>query len=348
MKGFATGIAALLGLAAQAAPELPPEVRRQLADIDKHGALTQETDLAYDTSVVHPAYTVRHPAVLIDAAHRNFHTPATGYRPFAGLIASDGYRIATNERPFSAATLAGHDVLVIANAGTPEAGGSGDAPAFTDEECRAVSDWVRGGGALLLIADHAPFGTAAEPLARAFGVEMSKGVTADRDHADPETGNASFILYRRDDGRFGSHPILDGRDASERIGQVMTFSGQSLRGPRDSVVLLSLGENARDRAQPSQAEVQTAIAAARESARREGRAAPVAIPMTLQNAGTSAAGRAQALAFRFGRGRVVVLGEAAMLSAQRVSGRAFGMNRPGIDNRQFALNVMHWLSGLLD
>jgi hypothetical protein len=25
----------------------------------------------------------------------------------------------------------------------------------------------------------------------------------------------------------------------------------------------------------------------------------------------------------------------------------FGMNRPGIDNRQLALNIMHWLSGLL-
>ena len=25
----------------------------------------------------------------------------------------------------------------------------------------------------------------------------------------------------------------------------------------------------------------------------------------------------------------------------------FGMNREGIDNRQLALNIMHWLSGLL-
>jgi hypothetical protein len=24
-----------------------------------------------------------------------------------------------------------------------------------------------------------------------------------------------------------------------------------------------------------------------------------------------------------------------------------GMNFPGVDNRQFALNVMHWLSGLI-
>jgi hypothetical protein len=39
-----------------------------------------------------------------------------------------------------------------------------------------------------------------------------------------------------------------------------------------------------------------------------------------------------------------------MLSAQLIGPdrRPFGMNRSGIDNRQFALNVMHWLSGLLD
>ena len=52
---------------------------------------------------------------------------------------------------------------------------------------------------------------------------------------------------------------------------------------------------------------------------------------------------------RFGKGRVVVLGEAAELSAQVVGLREqIGMNVPGIDNRQMALNIMHWLSGLLD
>ena len=67
-----------------------------------------------------------------------------------------------------------------------------------------------------------------------------------------------------------------------------------------------------------------------------------------------AAGRAQGVAFTFGTGRVVVLGEAAMLSAQIVvkpgGGVAFrmGMNHAGIDNRQLALNIMHWLSGALN
>jgi hypothetical protein len=63
----------------------------------------------------------------------------------------------------------------------------------------------------------------------------------------------------------------------------------------------------------------------------------------------TAAGRAQVLAFKVGKGRVVVHGEAAMLSAQIAGPEKFkmGMNFEGYDNKQYALNVMHWLSGLL-
>ena len=54
---------------------------------------------------------------------------------------------------------------------------------------------------------------------------------------------------------------------------------------------------------------------------------------------------------RVGRGRVAFFGEAAMFSAQ-VAGREkrpMGMNAPLAEqNAQFALNTLHWLSGLLD
>ena len=63
------------------------------------------------------------------------------------------------------------------------------------------------------------------------------------------------------------------------------------------------------------------------------------------------------MALKLGKGRVVVLGEAAMLSAQVLRGAVaqtfgreevqMGMNRKGTDDRQFALNIMHWLSRLL-
>ena len=114
-------------------------------------------------------------------------------------------------------------------------------------------------------------------------------------------------------------PILEGRDQSERIDRVLTYTGQSLKGPSGSVALLKLSDTARDRP-------------AAGSSGRTG----------------SAAGRAQGLAFLLGKGRVVVLGEAGMLSAQLWGPNRFpmGMNAAGTENRQLALNIMHWLSGL--
>ena len=56
------------------------------------------------------------------------------------------------------------------------------------------------------------------------------------------------------------------------------------------------------------------------------------------------------------RGRIVMLGEAAMLSVQiarweqngKVLEFSMGMNMPGTDDKQFALNVVHWLTRLLN
>lgn len=63
----------------------------------------------------------------------------------------------------------------------------------------------------------------------------------------------------------------------------------------------------------------------------------------------SVPGWSQGLALEIGKGRVVVLGEAAMLTARlhRFDGRPIGMNTAGYDNRQLALNIMHWLTRLL-
>ena len=42
------------------------------------------------------------------------------------------------------------------------------------------------------------------------------------------------------------------------------------------------------------------------------------------------------------------MGEAAELTAQLFGQEPAGMNVPGIDNRQMALNIMHWLSRQLE
>jgi hypothetical protein len=278
--------------------------------------LGQRADPEFDTKVARPAYKTKHPKVLLDEAHFNFHTVSGRYKPFADLITSDGYQISPNRDKFTKDVLSGCDILVIANALGSEGIGSIDAakPAFTADECDIVRDWVKSGGALLLIADHYPFGWAAEDLAKRFDVDMSKGVTVDPVNSFPSGG----LLFERRKGLLGEHPITNGRDSSERVERVATFAGQSLKGPEGSVSFLIFADTAIDRLRP-------------------------------ENKVVSAAGRSQGLAFSYGRGRVVVVGEAAQLSAQitGVSSRT-GMNVPGIDNRQMCLNIIHWLSGLLN
>ena len=279
----------------------------------------QQPDLEFNTSVENPAYTRNGPRVMFDEAHHNFHTTDGRYKPFVDLLLNDGYKVIRNRQPFSKMTLSSYKILVISNAlGAEEDDDAGaDKSAFTDEEIQAVHDWVKNGGSLLLIADHAPFGGAAAVLASRFGVEMSKGYTFDKENS--VAGNPTQLIFSRENKLLGSHPITEGRNEKEKINIVRSFTGQSLKGPDGSMGILNLSPTATD--SPS-FDAQTSV---------------------------SAAGRSQAVALKFGKGRVVVQGEAAMLSAQ-ISGpekRAMGMNVPGYDNKQYALNLMHWLSGLL-
>jgi nitrogen fixation-related uncharacterized protein len=291
----------------------------------------QFADADYDTKVAQPAYTNDHPKVLFDEAHRNIHTTKGLYSPFANLITSDGYQVIRNTEPFSRSSLATHNILVIANALTAdEVAGSS---AFTDAECDAVRDWVQAGGSLLLITDHAPTGSAAESLAQRFNVEMSKGMTEDSKNFDAASNDTSQLVFTCENGLLLEHPITQGRDGSETVKRVMTFTGQSLKGPANSKAFMKLGDSAVDR--PA-------------TIRFEKSGSDKNVLITYGDP-VPATGRAQGLALEFGKGRVVVLGEAAMLTAQRdgKTKKPFGMNVQGIDNRQLALNIMHWLSKVL-
>jgi hypothetical protein len=282
-------------------------------------AAQQLADPEFNTSVEKPAYNKNGPRVLFDEAHHNFHTTEGRYKPFVDLLLNDGYRIVRNREPFTKASLSSFKVLVIANAlGAEEMDDTGaDASAFTEEECAAVQEWVKGGGSLLLIADHAPFGGAAAALGNRFGVDMSKGFTYDPQNSAEKS--PSQLIFSRDNKLLTTHPITEGREQNERLNRVVSFTGQSLKGPEDSVAVLKLADTAKD------------------------------TPNREADSSVSAAGRAQALAFKHGKGRVVIQGEAAMLSAQIAGAnkRPMGMNVAGNDNKQYALNVMHWLSGLL-
>ncbi|MFL6198833.1 MAG: DUF4350 domain-containing protein [Thermoanaerobaculia bacterium] len=277
---------------------------------DKTG---QRPDPGFSTEVAHPAYTPESaPRIAFDVAHDNWHTPAGRYRPLADLLRHDGYRVAEQASPFSAALLEPVRVLVVANAMGPE--GHEGRPAFSEEEESALVDWVRRGGALLLIADHVPFGGAAERLAGRFGVTMYLAFA--RDDKNHSGWDNERLLFSRANRLLTVCPITDGRTPEERVGTVVTFTGQSLSVPAGATPILRLSDDAYDWESRS----------VRKPAR----------------------GHAQGIAMTFGEGRLVILGEAGLLSAQvDPVGFKMGMNAAGNDDRQFALNVFHWLSGAL-
>jgi hypothetical protein len=289
-----------------------------LLGVAAHGQ--QIADPHFDAKVENPAFTKNFPRVLFDEAHNNIDNTHGRYKPFADLLFNDGYHLAVNRQPFTKASLQSFKILVIVNPlATDDMDDEGaDGPAFTPAECDAVNDWLRDGGALLFIIDPAPFASAAEVLATRLGVDMSKREAIDPANADKELNTPGVIVYSRQNRLLGEHSITNGRNETERVNRVIVFGGQSLKGPSGTDGVLKLAETAED---------------------------------TIPSPGkaSAAAGRAQAIAFRLGKGRVVVLGDAAMLSAQ-VTGsnnKPFGMNIPDTDNRQLALNIMHWLSGIL-
>lgn len=294
----------------------------------------QKPDLNFNSSVATPTYTANGPRVLFDEAHKNFHTSGGRYRPFANLIKSDGYAVAANKKKFSKELLTGWDILIISNAkGMEEKYKS----AFTEQECDAVKNWVEEGGSLLLVADHHPMGGAAEVLAGRFGVGMSNSYGVE-DSLNCDTGSTdkSQLVFSRENGLLTDCPITRGRDSTERVGRVVSFTGQSLTIPEGATPFLLLSPTAYENLVDSIWTEKKFLSSNTYTRFAE-------VP-------TTAAGKAQGLAMKLGKGRVVILGEAAMLTAQinDRDGTPFGMNVPGNDDRQLALNIMHWLSGVVE
>ena len=137
------------------------------------------------------------------------------------------------------------------------------------------------------------------------------------------------MTFTRADGSLRSHPIINGRSVAERIDSVMTFTGQAFRAHPKTPIdpLLVMGD-----------EVVVLLP-------------KVAAQFTDTTPQLAAVGWLQGAVLRHGSGRVAAFGEAAMFSAQLagVERSPMGMNAASAEqNYQFLLNLMHWLSGLLD
>jgi hypothetical protein len=287
-------------------------------------------DPDFRADVPNPAYDSAGPRVLFDEAHNNHHRSAARYRPFAKLLEADGYRVTRGRDRVTAEALQRVDVLVIAGAmGRNE---RNDDAAFLSQEVEAIQQWLSDGGALLLITDHYPFGDAAETLGTRLGIVMSKGIVEDTANYDASF-DATHIVYSRSNEGVVEHPITRGRTPSETIERILTFTGQGVSGPQSGVGFLRLRPTAV--ARPAEPVVE-----------RDGGDVRVHVQY---GAPVPAESFAQGLALTHGRGRIVVLGDAAMLTAQlrRYDGRPIGMNTGAYDNRQLALNIMHWLTRLI-
>ena len=281
-------------------------------------------DPDFNPPIFNPAYPPSEGSIIcIDESHNNFHTIDGRYKPFADLLARDGYVVKPFKDSVSEKSLEAVDILVISNALNSMNTQDWTLPtpsAFSEDEINSIVKWVSDGGSLFLIADHMPFPGAVQDLARAFGFEMNNGFAFD----STGTGTRLFI---REDGTLKDNYITNGRTVQERVDSIYSFTGQAFQIPKDTTPVLFLNENFIS-----------------------------LMPDTAWNfkddtQKISVSGWSQGAVKKFGNGKVAIWGEAAMFSAQ-IAGEQkvkVGMNAPKAKyNYQLLLNIIHWLDNLIE
>jgi hypothetical protein len=284
----------------------------------------QVNDPDADVSVARPDFAKDSgPVVAIDSAHNNFHTIDGRYQPFASVLRNDGFRVVDSHSAFTSDSLSAFKVLVISNALPAALVKNWALPAtsaFTPAEIDALKAWVTGGGSLLLIADHRPFGGSARELASAFGFRFEDGVV----ERDPLGSGAD--IFTRADGSLREDVVTRGRDSAAAVTSLRTFTGSAFQAPPAArpIIVLPAGYMSHQCLLPC-----------------SGRVPEIDVSGYLQGA-----------VMPVGKGRIAVFGEAAMFSAQ-VIGKSnppfrFGFTAKGAEqNKQFILNLMQWLAGIL-
>ena len=273
-------------------------------------------DTTFNIQVAKPACLVNCPTILIHAEQVVGGWANGGHKPFANLMANDGFKLILKEGSFTKQSL---EVIKVVMIVTPRLMGKA--------ETEALNDWIRKGGSLLAITHHDNLQF--DDFLQTLGVQTQEiNVTSDSMHSLAEDGVSNFpgyIVFSEKYKTLGNHPIMQGRNNSEKIHVVKTFGGgRSIIGPPSSSILLTLSESAIDYMNIDQ--------------ERDSRVA-------VKTKGH----RSYGIAFTLGKGKVVVLSSAPTLTAllfPPVWGK-LGMNNPGSDNKQFALNIMRWLTGYL-
>ena len=275
------------------------------------------------------------PVVLFDEGHFNYHVVEGSNESFVGFLQGSGYTVVRSASRLLTEDLELAQILVIAmplaernQVRADETDWSRPNPsAFTEEEIAVVRDWVDSGGGLLLIADHMPIAGSVEDLAEAFGVHLSNGfafrVNDGEVIQDP-------IQFTRPAGTLVGHPITNGFAEGERVESVLTYTGSAFQPGAGLEPLLRFGSSV--------------VSLEPDSAWEFSPGTPE-LPID---------GWLQGGAMQFGRGRVVVFGEAGMFFAVLHT-----LAQPQVldaceepcwvheaaEHPQLLLNTMRWLSG---
>ncbi len=283
----------------------------------------QVADTGYAPLIANPAYAPgKGPLVYIDEGHYNFHTKGDRYLPFAKLLERDGYHTEGYGGRFERKKLGKCRILVISNALNEVNVQNWYKPvysAFTPKEIETVRKWVEGGGSLFLIADHMPMGGAATEMAAAFGFGFTDGFALDTARTGP-------ALFCRAESTLGDNVITNGRVPAEKVDSIYSFTGQAFTIPEDADPVLTFNEKYLLLLSD------TAWVFNEKTVFR---------PIN---------GWSQLAYKEYGKGRVVMSGEAAMFTAQLAGPQLYpaGMNSPfAHDNHRLLLNIIRWLDGIL-
>lgn len=290
------------------------------------GQWPMSNDTEFNSEVEEPAYEKeKGPKILLDGAHHNFFIQWDFIIPFTELAQNDGYQTIVDSLEFTPEYLKRFDIVMIITALPFDFTTQNEVTnesTFSIKEINSLYDWVNSGGSLLVFSEHAPFDQAINPLLKQFGIESSIGRTIDSTNYNKKIGNTGWIEFSDQNGGLkNKHPILNGSNKDEKITKLMTFGGSALTG-KGYTNLLELSETSEN-----------------------------IIHST--GVGPSGKGNSQGLAGKTGKGRVVALGDsngftAMIFNEDDGSTQPAGMNLEEYDWKQFVLNTLHWLTGVLD
>lgn len=272
----------------------------------------ERPDKKYSYTIANPVYPAKNgPAIYIDEAHHNAHTLNTGYKPFADVLQNDGYNLFAFNESFTKAALENVDILVIINALNIKNIKNPSLPtysAFSPEEIVVIKNWVENGGSLFLVADHMPYPGAASELAYQFGFILTNSFAMRSKY------NAKLTFTKKDKTLVCYEPITNGIDS------IVSYFGSAFQAPKEAHNLLLLPKD-------------FTIYLTEK---------PWRFPKRIRV--IPAENYSQAAVAEYGKGKLAIVGEGAMFTAQYMTFNKSGINSPKAPyNVKFLLNIIHWL-----